>query len=63
MTLALDELIDFLDLDFEDETPRLDDWDKGYGDWIGDLWLSEEEREAERRERALILPLEEARSR
>jgi hypothetical protein len=63
VTLALDKLIDFLDLDFEDDTPRLDDEDKGYGDWIGDLWLSDEEREAERRVRALILPLESVRLR
>lgn len=59
MSFALDALlIDFFDLDFEDETTRyLDEEDRRQGDWRGDLWLSEEEREAERRERALIFPV------
>jgi hypothetical protein len=59
---ALDEFLaeDFLDFDFEEETIRFDDGTEiGGCDWTGDLWLSEEEREADRRNRALILPVEE----
>ena len=52
---AFYEFTDYFDLDFEDET-RLDD---GKGDDIsGSLWLKDEEREADRRARALIFPLE-----
>jgi hypothetical protein len=59
---ALDEFLaeDFLDFDFEDETILFDDGTEigGYN-WTGDLWLRDEDREADRRNRALILPIEE----